>query len=649
MEIPGIAYLSRYVFLLLLGWAGIRLLKHAMLQIRARLRLREAPLSGYFLQYIPPREGLPSLSWPALARSTWIRGQQQVRLPLHPTTVIGQGRECDLQLAFAGWEKRCATLYRDAGNWWLRPLGKVPVFFNEQQVTAPVLLHSRDQIRIGAQRFVFVDERAESAAIGARYNELQADYESGHYAALTQAAPSPQERLRLAEVLSRRGPWFPWFLCNVFAVLSLAMQYLLFPVPDGGLLQSLAYWQIAIPLVLNLYFFLLPATVVNLDRASYLTFAFLVLWGNLVQFRLALVNRSQITEAKVQGDWERYESLLQYVYHDFLTQDQALLLGLILLPIVCWLFAHTRLAERTVFLCIALTPALYLCTLALGKDPGGVHGARLWLQIGSFSLQLSEFAKISYLVVLAGFFKIRPQGRMQLLFAAWAAGNFFLIMLLPDLGSILILLPTTWVVYVVMTSEYCKGGLLLVGGSAAGVLAYMLFPHVRRRLEGWQTLWSEVNPGNEQIVHGLRAVARGGLLGRGIGNGSPAGIPEASGDMVFSVLIEEWGILAGLILILFFLVLWLRSAYVAAEAEDGFASALILGCATLLFLEALVVIGGSTGLIPLTGATLPFVAKGGSSLLAKTILVGALLGVAGRKNRYNSAQLSLAPAEEDQG
>ncbi len=88
----------------------------------------------------------------------------------------------------------------------------------------------------------------------------------------------------------------------------------------------------------------------------------------------------------------------------------------------------------------------------------------------------------------------------------------------------MILLPVTLVVYVVMTSEYLTALLIMVSGIAVSVSAYSFFPHVQRRLAGWTTLWQEVNDSNRQIFYGLQAFARGGLIGRGLGNGSPGGI-----------------------------------------------------------------------------------------------------------------------------
>jgi cell division protein FtsW len=184
-----------------------------------------------------------------------------------------------------------------------------------------------------------------------------------------------------------------------------------------------------------------------------------------------------------------------------------------------------------------------------------------------------------------------------------------------------------------MTSEYLTTSLILLAGTGLGSLAFALFPHVQRRLLGWTTLWTQVNDSNRQIVYGLQAMVRGGLFGRGLANGSPGGIPLASSDMIFAVVCEEMGLLAGLSIVLIFIIIWLRSTRLTVLAQDGFRSSLALAIGTMLFVEACIVIAGTTGLMPLTGATLPLIAKGGSSVLAKLLLLGILLGLSARPRK----------------
>lgn len=463
-----------------------------------------------------------------------------------------------------------------------------------------------------------------------------------------------------ALALVQRLPASAWLLYNLLLIGGLSISLLLIPDSISVVTHAVALWYLGFFLLGNLYLIVLPRALKGLDPLLLLCFLLLTWIGLIIQTRLAIPESLVVGEAIFSRDWfsrlagdldtigrtvgaffggkpPAAEPLLNAetldrvndIFAALNAQYISIAIGLALIPLAALFVARTRLVELFIPLCAVLTPLLLLATLALGNGADS-HGATLWINFGGFSMQLTEFAKITYLIVLAGFFKNRPSRRMQLFFALWAGFVFFLIMLLPDLGSAMILLPTTLLVYVVMTSEYITTLFLLIGGAGVGFLAYAVFPHVQRRIIGWTTLWTQVNDSNRQIVYGLQAMVRGGLFGRGLGNGSPGGIPLASSDMIFSVVCEELGLITGLVIVMLFIIIWLRSTTITVLAPDGFRSSLALAIGTMLFVEAVVVIAGTTGLMPLTGATLPLIAKGGSSALAKLLLLGILLGLSVR-------------------
>ena len=364
---------------------------------------------------------------------------------------------------------------------------------------------------------------------------------------------------------------------------------------------------------------------------AFTCFALLMSLGFVMQMRLSLLNRTMPDSP----DWNT-EKCLEFLSSDMFKQALFPLLCLGIMPLIIVLVSRTKLLERLAPLCLVITPLLYLSSILLGSDVTGT-GTRLWIRLPlGLTFQPSEFAKITYILVLAWTFKVRLSFKRQLLFLAWAGFNFFLILLLPDLGSLMILLPLSLVVFLVMTSEYLKTGLILVGGSAFFFVAYQLFPYVRRRIYGWLTLWTETNAQNDQIIRGLKAMARGGLAGLGCGQAEPRAIPLASSDMIFPFLVEEQGLIVGLAIVAIFMALWLRGAHAFIVTRDSFSAALILALASSFFIEAAVVIAGSTGLVPLTGVTLPFIARGGSSMLAKYLMAGLLLGLANRQAEVGS-------------
>ena len=582
MDGQTIAYLARYGVALLVVLTSGLLLSYALRDLGGRMRRNLRPVAGHYLAVVD--ESGPT-------------SQLRKTLPLFHTTILGRAQVSDIRLGSETVAPRHAIIYRFEGRWFIRPVrAKWPLLLNGTEIHEPVPLSDHDRISIGEVDLLYIQDEAAAELLAAERQRLFRD----------------RGMLPTAAV---------WFWLNVFfAGFGLLVYYLLrgdrLPLREPALYLMAATW-----IILNLYYFILPLLLDPLDRPAFLAMFGLIAIGLILQIRLSgLSNRGR----------EMTPQRMAIMQRDLRVLGVALLVGLVMLAIFAIVVRRSRLLELMVPVCFVLTPLLLIATLVLGRGRAS-HGATLWISIGGFSLQLTEFAKLTYLVVLAGFFKNRPDRRIQFIFAGWAGAIFFLIMLLPDLGSAMILMATTIVVYVVMTSEYLTTLAILVAGSGLGALAYAIFPHVRNRLSGWSTLWTEVTPRNAQIVYGLQAIGRGGLLGRGLSNGSPEGIPLASSDMVFAIVGEELGILVGLGLVVFFMVIWLRGAKASMTVRDGFSSSLVLGLVTALFMEAAIVISGVTGLLPLTGATLPFIAAGGSSLLAKCLAMGIYFGLAARR------------------
>jgi cell division protein FtsW len=578
MTLSGVAHLARYPVFLLISWAAVLLLRTAISGTRFRLRRALHPVHGFFL----------------IQRDVL---DQEAAKPkrLYHTTIVGKGRYADIRLSDRGVLPVHVMIYLFDGEWRLRALsGKAATWLNGKEVDGDVKLLHGDRIGLGAAVFTFVDDRAFAARFPAPTNQIRDD------------AP-------LAFLLT----FFILAGGSALIALSLRGAYAPLLLPFLAVMAAFAFVSVLMRVLLSAFFS-------GFDRILYQAMFLLSTIGLLLQARLAFVGR-MLPETGTEAYSERIAELVK----SFLVQGGAHILGLIILPLVLFISAKGRLLERLAYISVILTPLFYVVTYLIGRGLES-HGANLWIIVGGVSIQLTEFAKVTYLFVLAFVFKNQPTLAVQIRFAAWAAVNFGLMFLLPDLGSIMILLPVTLIVFAAMTSEYLKTGLILIGGLLFGRIAYTRFPYVQRRLFGWISLWDEINDQNRQIIYGLQAVARGGLFGRGLGNGSPWGIPLASSDMVFAVLAEEFGMIAALAVVIVFITIWLRSAASALTARDGFTMSLILAAGSAFFVEALIVIGGTTGLIPLTGVTLPFIAQGGSSMLAKTVLMGILLGLSAR-------------------
>lgn len=172
---------------------------------------------------------------------------------------------------------------------------------------------------------------------------------------------------------------------------------------------------------------------------------------------------------------------------------------------------------------------------------------------------------------------------------------------------------------------FCGAGLLLL----AAVIAYYAFDVVALRVDAWWNPWPDADNRAFQIVQSLYALAAGGVLGEGIGQGFPDYIPVVHSDFAFAAIAEEWGLIGALAVIACFALLTQRGLRVAMESGRLFHRYLAAGVTLLLSTQALMIMAGVTKLMPLTGVTLPFVSYGGSSLLVSCLMVGLLLYISG--------------------
>ena len=275
-------------------------------------------------------------------------------------------------------------------------------------------------------------------------------------------------------------------------------------------------------------------------------------------------------------------------------------------------------------------------TLVLGST---TYGAKNWIRIGGMSFQPSEFAKILFLIVSAYFLSTRKKQRALWPYVVYTALCAVILMLCRDLGAALLICGTFLVVFYAGTGNF----LLTLGGAGAAVGAafasYKMFAHVRTRVLVWRDPWRYYSGEGYQIVQGLMAIASGGLIGTGLGLGMPNVIPAAHTDYIFAVICEEFGVIAGIMLIVFYLVFIIRGILIALNAKNAFDALLVFGCTVMLSLQSFIIIGGVIKLIPLTGITLPFLSYGGSSMLASMIELGIIEGVAIKNGETDEAEL----------
>ncbi len=298
----------------------------------------------------------------------------------------------------------------------------------------------------------------------------------------------------------------------------------------------------------------------------------------------------------------------------------------------------------------AIGIALLGATLLFGYE---VNGARLWIDLGPVSVQPGELLKIVLVIFIAGylaetrtlltsassrigFLSIPPLPYFLPMLALFGA-VMLIVVRLNDLGTALLFFGIFLTMLFVATGRrsYVLIGLILF--VAGFTVAYQIFGHVQSRVDVWLDPFADPLGAGFQPVRALYALGRGGVFGEGLGQGlvtlgGSLTIPYVHTDFIFTAVAEELGLLGAFALLGFAMVFVFRGLRIAALARDDFGALMAVGLTASLGLQTLIIIGGNTKLIPLTGITLPFVSYGGSSVVASFIMVGLLLAVSHRSS-----------------
>ncbi len=270
------------------------------------------------------------------------------------------------------------------------------------------------------------------------------------------------------------------------------------------------------------------------------------------------------------------------------------------------------------------------------------NGAKLWVSVfGLFSFQPGELAKVLVIVFLASFLSenrellsisvrrvmgIRiPRLRMLLpLLAMWLV-SLAIVVWERDLGSAILFFGIFLVMLYVATGRWFYTIVAVVLLAVGGVAAYHVFSHVKTRIDVWLDPFADPQDTGYQICQSLYSLADGDLFGVGIGQGMCDYIPYVENDFIFSAIGEELGLLGASAVLLLFMLFAVRGLLTAARARSDLAAFMAVGLTAAISLQAFVIVGGVTNLIPMTGVTLPFMSQGGTSLLVSFIAVGLLL------------------------
>ena len=304
-------------------------------------------------------------------------------------------------------------------------------------------------------------------------------------------------------------------------------------------------------------------------------------------------------------------------------------------------------------LCRGLFAGSLLLSLIALLYSGAVGGARNWIRIGFLSIQTTELIKPVYLLTAACLLGTgdRPSEKQLLYFRIITAiytlmlalqGEFgtLLLILLVFLGLTVLFLPDkkqiflTIIVFTALILLVAAGGFLLTRLQASGTLTHFpgpfrsglsAFDKVRNRFVYWMHPEQDPQGLGYQLLRAREAIFLGGFFG----TSSLTRLPVETSDLVYPALIERCGLVFALLVLILYVSMWLEGIRVSVRKEDRCHKVIAAGASYMLFYQTLIIIGGSTGLCPLTGITLPFISSGGSSLLVSFILAVLLITASG--------------------
>ncbi|MFC5667057.1 FtsW/RodA/SpoVE family cell cycle protein [Kitasatospora misakiensis] len=342
-------------------------------------------------------------------------------------------------------------------------------------------------------------------------------------------------------------------------------------------------------------------------------------------------------------------------------------LGIAFFIVVMVFLKDHRVLQRYTYISMAVALVL-LAAPAFFPERKEDLGAKIWIRMGAFSIQPGEFAKIILTVFFAGYLMVKrdalalasrrfmglylPRGRdLGPIIVIWLLSLLILIFE-NDLGSSFLYFGLFVVMLYVATerTSWIVFGLLMSVGGAVAVASTA--SHVKVRIDAWLNPMAAFEPkhpvgATEQIGQALMSFGSGGVTGSGLGQGRSWLIDfAAKSDFILGSFGEELGLTGMMAIFMLYALLIQRGLRTAVAARDPFGKLFAVGLSSAMALQVFVVAGGVTGLIPLTGMTMPFLAQGGSSVVANWALVAILLKISDNARRPG---VEPTPTPEIQG
>lgn len=296
-----------------------------------------------------------------------------------------------------------------------------------------------------------------------------------------------------------------------------------------------------------------------------------------------------------------------------LKQVVAIVLGLALFIFMLAVMRRTDVVMKLRMPVAVAAVGLLVANLALAKY---TNGALNWITIGGKSIQPSEFVKLAFIFVGAASLDKLQSARSITKYLIFSIGCVGALFLMKDFGTALIFFFTFIIIAFMRSGDVRTIALVCVAALLGAVMIIYFKPHVAARFKAYRHIWELINDEGMQQTRTLIYSASGGLFGLGIGKGELRNVVFASTDLAFGMICEEWGMIVGLTIVITYAFILLYAIKVARNTRSAFYAISACAAAGLLLFQTSLNIFGVTDILPFTGVTLPFISRGGSSVIS---------------------------------
>ena len=368
-------------------------------------------------------------------------------------------------------------------------------------------------------------------------------------------------------------------------------------------------------------------------RSGYFDYSLLFVW-----IFIMLLGYVLLYSASSYTALNKYNSSIYFLKNQLIATAMGLV---VMIPMI--FFDYRILKKFSKFIYGASIVSVFLVLTPMGIE---ANGARRWVDLKIVSFQPAELVKISVILLTA--FLLSKCGRDALkhgkicwqIYSISILGAAVLFIVTSNLSSAIIVLGIGAVMLIVAGAcKFFTG--IIAAGIGVGVVSLFFLGEFSdlgfrfSRIAVWRNPEAYMDKGGYQVMQGLYAIGSGGLFGKGLGNSAQklGYVPEASNDMIFSIVCEELGIFGALCIIALFIFLIRRMRYIASNASDLFGSMVVVGVLAHISIQVVLNIAVVTNFIPNTGVSLPFISYGGTSLMFLMIEMGMVLSVSRRIKR----------------